>query len=303
MSEAEDQERDDQEEAEHQVQGNHQHVKERLLGRAQVPGERRDAGEIKAIGRQQGEADEDDPEQGAQPRADGGCVDPPGAVSRGANGRGHGQAPSGRGVRARRRDMTDESRIKFSRNTTADECRPRVSGCSRVASMSGAIRAWADSGMVHERNSGPLDRMIPTVTCRVGTSVLPFGRDGCPHAAGCQGVSRSRSDHLDTRGGLAGDLLGPPGHDLQLGQVRQPVGQPLDEHGGRHARRGQGPIKHQRRSVGSAPGRKQRAGNQRNGSFDWPPRIGNGGAQPPRAAEASTAGTRSLPEQRSPTAK
>ena len=80
-------------ESEEQMQGNHQHVEERLLGRPQVPGQRGHAGEVEAVGRQQGEADEDDPEQGAKPRADGGFVDPPGAVPRGEDGRGHRQAP------------------------------------------------------------------------------------------------------------------------------------------------------------------------------------------------------------------
>ena len=85
MRETEDQERHDQEEAQQQVQGDHQHVEERLLRGAQIPGERGHAREIKAVGTEQGEADQDDPEEGTQSRADGGRINPAFAVAHGAD--------------------------------------------------------------------------------------------------------------------------------------------------------------------------------------------------------------------------
>ena len=72
--------------AKEEMQGNHDHVEVRLLRRPQVPRQRSHAGEVKPIGREQGKADEDDPEQGAQPRPDGGLVNPPGTVAHGRTG-------------------------------------------------------------------------------------------------------------------------------------------------------------------------------------------------------------------------
>ena len=80
MREPEDQERHDQQKAQQQVQGDHEHVEERLLRRAQVPGQARDAGQVEAVVPEQGEADEDDPEERPQPRPDGRRVDPSPAV-------------------------------------------------------------------------------------------------------------------------------------------------------------------------------------------------------------------------------
>ena len=85
VNEAEDQERHDQEKAQEQVQGNHQHIEERLLGRAAPPGERGHAREVEAVGAQECEADQDDPEKRAQPRADGRRVDPAAAVAHGSS--------------------------------------------------------------------------------------------------------------------------------------------------------------------------------------------------------------------------
>ena len=53
VREAEDQKRHDQQEPQQQVKSDHEHIEERLLRRAQVPGERGHAREIEAVGAKQ----------------------------------------------------------------------------------------------------------------------------------------------------------------------------------------------------------------------------------------------------------
>ena len=64
-----------------QVERNHQHIERRLLGGPPEPGQRGHAGKVHAVGAQQGETDEDDPEKRSHPRPDGRCVNAPAAVA------------------------------------------------------------------------------------------------------------------------------------------------------------------------------------------------------------------------------
>ena len=63
--------------AQDQMKRNHQHIERRLLGGSAKPGERGDAREIDAVGGEQCEADQDDPEKRAQTGPDGRRVSRP----------------------------------------------------------------------------------------------------------------------------------------------------------------------------------------------------------------------------------
>ena len=70
-------ERDDQRKAQEEMEGDHQHVEEGLLGRPTQPGHGGHAGQVDPIGAEECEADQDAPQQRPETGADGGRIRAP----------------------------------------------------------------------------------------------------------------------------------------------------------------------------------------------------------------------------------
>ena len=93
VHETENQKGHDQEKTEDQMKSNHQHIERRLLCGSPQPGQRGDAREVGAVGEEHREADQDDPEKRAQPRADGRCVNSAAPVAHRSSRYTHDQSP------------------------------------------------------------------------------------------------------------------------------------------------------------------------------------------------------------------
>ena len=244
MHETEDHERHDQEEPQQEVQDDHQHVEEGLLRRAEVPGQRRHAGEVEAVGAQDGEADEDDPEQGPQPGADGRGVGPPPPIPHGLDLGCHGRTlrfesdrcRSGRTMRMRTEadgtgndgDGRGSAGGARAVRREADRCdRGADVGCDPVVRRVGDVPPQVDRAIGREEAQRHLAG---------GDQRLPLGHDERPGAAGRQGIAGPRGDELDPRGGGPADRLGPP-LDGSARPAGSPSGWPVPPRSSRASRR------------------------------------------------------------------